>query len=197
MTLLATWTTRGALAALDGIAPRGQHWAMFLAPVAPLSARVVTIPNGARGISATLRQMRDYVREYRKNPEIISAARSIVFAVPQKDEFSEVGAVFEWVRDMVRYVRDVHEIETLATPDKTLITRAGDCDDQTTLLAALLESIGYPTRFVVTGYQVRDVFEHVHLQVFAGAQWIDCDPTESESLGFSPPSPISTMIEKV
>ena len=167
MTLLATWTTRGALAALDGIAPRGQHWAMFLAPVAPLSARVVTIPNGARGISATLRQMRDY------------------------------GAVFEWVRDMVRYVRDVHEIETLATPDKTLITRAGDCYDQTTLLAALLESIGYPTRFVVTGYQVRDVFEHVHLQVFAGAQWIDCDPTESESLGFSPPSPISTMIEKV
>lgn len=119
-----------------------------------------------------------------------------MFLTPERDELSEVRALFQLVQG-IRYVRDVHEVETLASPAKTLLMRVGDCDDKATLLAALLESIGYPTRFVVAGYFQPGEVEHVYLQVHAAGQWIDLDPTEHESIGWSPPEPVTMFIERI
>lgn len=170
---------------------------MMLAPQLQLSAHSRTIAPGLTGIRQTLRAMRQLVRAYRTDPQLRQAATTLVTLVPQRDHLGEVQTIFEWVRDHVRYVRDVHEVETLMTPDKVAAARLGDCDDQATLLATLLESVGYPTRFVAAGYSDPTMVDHVYLQVFADGQWIDMDPTEPQPMGWAPPDPLAMIIEGV
>lgn len=170
---------------------------MRLAPTPAWTGTLARMPNGRAGVFHTLRLMRAMVAQARTDPSIIQAAVSAVFLAPQKDEYAEAAAVFEFVRDHVRYVRDVLAIETLTDPRMTLQRMVGDCDDQVTLLAALLESVGYPTRFVVAGYSDDRNFEHVYLQTLVNGEWIDADPTEPNPFGWAPPLPLILEIERV
>lgn len=171
---------------------------MFAAPhPVDLQGIVTSIGNGIRGIYSTLAVMRRLVNQYKVNTDVLSAARSIVFLTPAKDEYSEVNAVFEYVRDCIRYTKDIYGVETISSPDKTMLTRVGDCDDKTTLLSTLLECVGYPTRFIVTGYNEPKNYEHVYMQVFCNGQWIDCDATEPYPIGYAPPEPVAMLIEDI
>lgn len=170
---------------------------MILAPVVPLSGQHIQLRDGLPGIYQTIGIMRDLVNDYRTDSNIRQAAISSMFLTPEKDQYSEVESIFNSVRDNIRYVRDIVNVETIATPDKTILCRVGDCDDQALLLASMLESVGYPTRFVVAAYTTPNVPEHVYLQVFANGHWIDCDPTERASMGYAPPDPLTTYIENV
>jgi hypothetical protein len=167
---------------------------MFLAPDYPLSGAIVHLAGGRAGTWQTIRTMRALVNAGKVQPELIHAAVSAIYLTPETDELAEVSAVFAAVRDGVRYVRDVCGVETLCDPLTTLRRRAGDCDDQSTLLAAMLEAVGYPTRFIVAGYSGPD-FEHVYVQVYARGQWIDLDPTEHNGVGWAPPYPTIYQIE--
>lgn len=170
---------------------------MLLAPHTTLNAVRCSMANGDAGIAQTLRLMRKAVRTFRVAPEIRGAATSIIFNTPEREQDSEVNALFEYVRDCVRYVRDVFGVETLQSPAKTLALQLGDCDDQTTLLASLLESVGYPTRFVVAAYKPSLAFEHVYLQTLIRGRWVNADPTEYHALGWAPPRPTRVYIERV
>lgn len=170
---------------------------MFTAPTYRLSGTLTRMPSGMAAPYATLRTMRALVRQWRTNVDLINAATSIVYLTPAKDEHAEVNAIFEWVRDNVRYMRDVHEIEVISNPWITLHRMVGDCDDKATLLATLFEIAGYPTRFVIAGYSNPGIFEHVYVQVCVGREWLDADATESASLGFSPADPVALDHERV
>jgi transglutaminase-like putative cysteine protease len=113
---------------------------------------LMQIPGGVRGVSATLSLMRQCAEQAKTSPEIRQLALDIVRYVPQHDDFAEVSALSNWVRDNIRYTRDIHNIETLHTPEKLLELQQGDCDDKACLLAALLMSIGYPVEFAVFSY---------------------------------------------
>lgn len=168
---------------------------MFQAPQVRLTASVAPMPSGNAGVFATVARMREMVNRCKQSPRIIEAATSIIWTAPERDELSEVQSLFEWVRDCVRYVRDVHGMETLCDPSITLARRLGDCDDQSTLLASMLESVGYPTRFVIGAFAAPGAWDHVWLQVFAAGDWLDADPTEHQPLGWAPPHPFSIWIE--
>lgn len=168
---------------------------MKTAPHHPFTATLAGAPNGRAGAFHTIRTMRALVNRARVDPMMIQAATSIIYLAPQRDQLAEVNALFEFVRDDIRYVRDVVGIETLADPRITLRRMVGDCDDQSTLLATLAEAVGYPTRFVMAGYRSPSVFDHVYVQVLAGGQWIDADPTEDGPLGYAPPGAVVTWIE--
>lgn len=170
--------------------------AMLQAPRVSLTGRLGTLPNGNAGAYATVAAMRAMVRRYRTHPAIRSAALSITFTTPERDQLSEVDALFSFVRDHVRYVRDVRGVETLATPTKTIELLAGDCDDQSTLLAALLESIGYPTRFVIAGYNGSPYYAHVYLQALTREGWVNLDPTEDHAVGWAPANATRIWIER-
>lgn len=170
---------------------------MNLAPNPQLSGEIVSMSDGMRGVEQTLAKMRQLVQKGRVSLPIRQAATQIVFLTPEKDQFSEGEALFNFVRDSIRYVRDVHQVETLQSPEITLATQMGDCDDQTTLLASMLESIGYPTRFVVAGYHDPNMVEHVYLQAFLGNHWVDMDATEQHSMGWSPPDALAMAYERV
>ena len=174
---------------------RGYDPRMMLAPLPPLNGQVVNIPDGLAGTEATLRVMREMVNRCRVNPQIRQAATTVAFLQPEKDYAAEAEAIFNEVRDGIRYMRDVNGVETLQEPQITLASKLGDCDDQTVLLAAMLESIGIPTRFVVAGYSGPH-FEHVYLQAWLG-QWVDMDATEPHPMGWAPPDATVLAVEDV
>ncbi len=170
---------------------------MQLAPQPLLHGTRLSLASGLAGIRQTLDAMRALVRTYRTAPELRQTATTLVTLAPQKDGDAEVGAIYEFVRDHIRYVRDVNEVETLMTPAITLAARHGDCDDQVTLLATLLEAVGYPTRFIAAGYHDPGMVEHVYLQAFVNGGWLDLDPTEPYGMGWAPPDPVALLIEGV
>lgn len=170
---------------------------MYLPPHVSFAGELRGAPVGRAAVFQTLRIMRDMVGAARVDPAIINAAHTLVFLTPERDQLAEVSAVFNWVRDSVRYVPDVLGVETLAAPALTMQRRTGDCDDQTALLCALLESIGFPTRFVVARYEADD-FEHVYCQVFANGRWLDLDPINRNfTIGESHTGAIELHIEAI
>lgn len=90
----------------------------------------------------------------------------------------------EFVRDKVRYVRDIRGVETLSTPLRTLENHSGDCDDKATLASALLEAIGFRTRLTAWGRPGR--FSHVLCEVRFNDKWLTVETTESVGLGWKP-----------
>lgn len=123
-------------------------------------------------------------------------ALSILGAVPGKDFHGEIDRIYRWVRDNIRYTRDVRGVETVQTPEKTLQYKQGDCDDQVTLLSALLESVGVRTRFKAVGFRPGH-FQHVYLEATNGGKWIALDPTESVEAGWEPPNIQVSLLKEV
>ena len=169
---------------------------MMLAPYLTLSGQVVTIPDGVAGTETTIATMRQMVNRSKTDPQIRQAATTVAFLQPEKDYRAEAEAVFNEVRDGIRYIRDVHGVETLQEPHITMGLKLGDCDDQAVLLASMLESIGVPTRFVVAGYS-GPYYEHVYLQAWLGDEWVDMDATEPHPMGWAPPDPTVMAFEEI
>lgn len=133
----------------------------------------------------TLNIMRNLVKKARSDPQMIAFAHSIISGVPEKDDRAIIERVFRWVRDSITYRSDPNDVETLRTPERLIRDGYGDCDDKATLLSALLEALGYKTRFMVIGF-APDTFEHVYNEVLRGETWIALDSTEAVEVGWSP-----------
>lgn len=167
---------------------------MFLAPNIPMTATLQRAPSGRAAVFHTLRLVRDAIDKGKRDPEIMSAAVGVVYMQRERDDIGAAKALFQYVRDHIRYIRDVHNLETLAAPRLTLARQVGDCDDQTALLGAMLEAVGYPTRLVMAAYYSDD-FEHIYLHVNVNGEWFACDPTEHQPFGWEPPGAHKQFIE--
>lgn len=153
------------------------------------------LPPGESGTATTLKLMRRFVHQYKKDSVVRDTALSLTSRLRQKDWVGEVNALFLWARDHIRYVRDVNGVETLQTPVVTMDVGAGDCDDKSTLLAALLESIGHPTRFVAAGYQAPKRYSHVYVETRLGSRWVPLDATLLDKpMGSIPRIPVARMV---
>jgi transglutaminase-like putative cysteine protease len=161
--------------------------------------RLALIPDGVAGVAETLGAMSAFVRLYKKFPVIRTQALDLA-GMPamrlsrQQQWIAQIEAIFEFVRSNIAYVQDVTDVETLQTPMATLQMGGGDCDDMVTLLAALLEAVGFHTRLVACGFAPNE-YEHVFLQVQLPDQsrWFSLDPTEPYEMGWKPPGIISVM----
>lgn len=151
------------------------------------------IPDGKEGTKLTLNIMRDLVRRGKKSPAIRQFAVMLTNGLFQKDYIGEVAAIHSFVRDNIRYVRDVRNVETIQTPERTLENKSGDCDDKSTLTAALLESIGHPTRLVAIGLH-NNPFSHVYPETRIGNKWITVETTEPVPLGWKPAHITSAIV---
>lgn len=121
----------------------------------------------------------------------------LVQGLRQKDYLAEAKRVHQWVRDSIRYTRDIAGVETLHTADRLLIDRAGDCDDKSVLIGALLHSIGHQTRLVAVGFGPRG-FSHVYPEALIGGRWWPMEATEPWGFGKGPNRrPTRTIIEVV
>lgn len=145
------------------------------------------IPSGREGIKATLHAMSRLTRAFKKDAGIRELAASLIRDLPQYDTAGAVRALHAFVRDHIRYTSDIRGVETLQTPRATLELRIGDCDDKSTLLAALLESIGRPTRFVAVGFGEGGGHSHVLVEVRAGRSgWVPLETIKPVEAGWGP-----------
>lgn len=147
---------------------------------------------GSDGVKQTLRMMATLKHQFKTAPEVREMALSLIDNLPQKDYRGEVESCWRFVKDSIRYVKDVAQVETVQSPLKTLEYRAGDCDDKSTLLATLLESIGHPCKFKAVGIRGGD-YCHVYVMVKIGAQWVPLETTEPVPMGWEPPNITKTL----
>ena len=159
------------------------------------SVRHVTLeklPQGIAGTRRTLDRMAAAVRgeigpDFRGylHETIRAKALDLVAGIPPRDWRGEIGRLFEFVRDRITYRLDPVDAERVQDPVATLEIGSGDCDDLVVLLAALLGSLGYWSRFVAQtadGVQYRLLqmdtrFDHVYVEVETPHGWLALDPT--------------------
>jgi transglutaminase-like putative cysteine protease len=167
---------------------------MFLRLARQPAFTLESIPDGVAGITETLKRMTALVREYKTDETIYRQARELTRGSLQKDFYGEIAALFDFVQNHIRYVGDVTDVESVQSPTFTLQIGSGDCDDKAVLLAALLESINHPTKFIAVGFSP-DSIEHVYIETRLGTRWIALDPTEPNEVGWKPPM-IKNRIER-
>lgn len=148
----------------------------------PVAYQLHNIPDGVAGIRHTLKMMSAIVKEYKKAPAVRELALSLTHGLPPKKWFAEAERIHAFARDRIRYIKDVRGVETLQTPIQTLRLGQGDCDDHSILIAALLESIGHPTRFVAIGL-LPGTFCHVFPQTKIAGKWITLEATKNWPAG--------------
>jgi len=139
----------------------------------PTTARLQGIPDNDSGTFQTLRIMRNFVHSAIRAPDQVvrGAVIKILSGVVPRDWSGEIRALHAFVRDQIRYMMDPEDIELVQTCEKTLELRTGDCDDKSTLLAAMLKTAGHPARFAAVGLN-GEGFSHVLVQTRIAESWI-------------------------
>lgn len=114
------------------------------------------------------------------------------WCVAEKDYLGEVEAVYGAVRNNVRYVRDTFNADLFQSPMRTMQFRSGDCDDFSILIAALLQSIGYPVRFRVIRTRGSSDWNHIYNMVGlpprAPRKWVPVDGSVGYGVGWQAPA---------
>lgn len=135
------------------------------------------------------------VKAGKKSPAIRQRAVELTMGLRQKDRLGEIRRLTAYVRDNIRYVRDINGVETVHTPEQVLRQEAGDCDDKSVLLASLLEAIGHPTAFWAIGTREPGKFSHVLVLTRLGPRgWFPLETTEPVEVGWSPRNVKASMI---
>jgi Transglutaminase-like superfamily len=143
------------------------------------------LPDGDPGIARTVQWMNGLVRgrEGATHPLVRQNAVCIVHGIDSHDKPAQMAAVLEWVKKNVDFRGEYKEL--LQTPVVTLQLGAGDCDDHSMLIAALLKSLGFTTRFNTVAADAEDPtqFSHVFCEVFdpTTQEWTALDSTVSGS----------------
>jgi hypothetical protein len=156
------------------------------------------IPSGPRGTDCTVDQIRSFILTGAKDFTVRRRVLDVLMArgVRPRDYLGEIKALFEWVQHNIRYTRDPHRVELLHSARRMLELRAGDCDDMTILLGAMLQSIGHPVRIVVVGPNPMRprLFTHVYPEVQCRGRWIAVDATMPHPMGWAPRAVVKKII---
>jgi hypothetical protein len=156
------------------------------------------IPSGLAGTMTTAAHVGRLIRDGARDFYVRQKAIDILIAhgVPAKDYLGEIDALFQWVQRHVRYTKDPFRIEVLHSARRMLELKAGDCDDMTIVLGALIKSVGHPVRIVLTGPDRRrpELFSHIYLEARHHDQWIPLDATMPYGIGWSPRTPVRQVL---
>lgn len=156
-----------------------------------------------RGAAHTVAMIKRFALEAQANYRLRLLVEQVVGRLTPKDFLSEILAVYWWVVANVRYCNDPRTVELVRAPREViarldLVINRGldpqarwrpslDCDDMTTLLAAMLLALGREVQIVTVAF--RDAFfrgerqfQHVFLRVREPRtnQWIVLDPVAAE-----------------
>jgi transglutaminase-like putative cysteine protease len=150
------------------------------------------IPQGSKGTLVTARLIARLIREGAKDFYVRQKAIQIFReqAIRPKDRRGEVCALFEWVQQNIRYTRDIFRVELLHSARRMLELRAGDCDDMTIVLGAMLVSTGHPVRLILAGFRPErpHSYSHVYPEVNVAGRWVPIDASTDRPIGFEPPA---------
>jgi len=132
------------------------------------------VGNGAVANLNTVEIMKKVARSRSRHPVVRSLAQQILtyYNITDHHYLDEAQAITQYVKNKVRYIRDIRGVETLTDP-LTLIdqikrgTAQGDCDDISLLIATLLLSIGHLPFFRIVKYRGRTgSYNHIYVVVY-------------------------------
>jgi hypothetical protein len=145
-----------------------------------LRHEVIQLSEGWAGTDQTVAKAREMVNASLTDPLIVTTAQNIVRNVRERDKWTEVVAISNFVRSHIRYTNE--GIETLKTPRLMLeeIERygkaVGDCDDHVILWAALLRAVGFSVRYRVISQRPDQLANHIYGEVLVpGRGWVGDD----------------------
>lgn len=148
---------------------------------------LMALPEGEAGVRQTLKIMSALVKSGKKSGVVRQKALELTQHLRQKDRFGEIKALWSFVKNNIRYVRDINGVETIHTPEQILRQESGDCDDKALLLCAMLESIGHPSAFYAIGTKQAGKFSHVMAATRIGEKrWLPLETTEPVEFGWGP-----------
>lgn len=140
------------------------------------------IPDGDAGVQRTVQIMQGLAhgkwgaRSFKVRQAAIEAARGT------ERGMDEIGSVLDWVKRNIEFRGE--RGETVQSPEATLELGAGDCDCQSTLSAAMLQWLGYQTRFrTVSLIDAPAELSHVYVEVRDKhtGDWVPLDSTVARS----------------
>jgi transglutaminase-like putative cysteine protease len=112
-----------------------------------------------------------------RDPIIKQVATAVATAGCDENRLCQAKAEYYFVQQNIVYVAETDEY--IQTPRELLATKGGDCEDQSLLLASLLQAVGIPTKFV-------HIPHHVYVKAYLPDAprayrdeegWIPLDPT--------------------
>lgn len=166
----------------------------------PVPAVLLELPESSAGATReTLKAMVRLVDKWKTDTGIRELAQTLTRPLPSKAFTEELRVLQAFVRDRIRYVRDVRNVETLQWPDYTLRVGSGDCDDKAILIASLAESIGFATRFRAVGLngsQYKHVFAEAKDPTTGKWTALECI-VDGAGLGWFPPGVTRAMFAHV
>jgi len=168
----------------------------------PYKAKIRSVGN----IDSRVRHIINTIQKGRKDPRMRAFAVRAVsqkcgskWCVPERDWWGEVRSVFGAIRNNVRYVRDIHKLDTFQAPNRTLQFQGGDCDDYSITLGSALQSIGYPIKVRIV--QSKGSPDYNHIFLLAGLPprgpngWYALDASVDKPPGWHPPRSMLSRIK--
>jgi len=153
---------------------------------------VLRVPRGTTGTLRTAKIITRLVQAGAKDFYVRQKAIEVfrAYDVKAKDRMGEVCALFDFVKRNIRYTRDIFRVELLHSARRMLELRAGDCDDMTILLGAMLFSTGHPVRLVLAGFRPDrpHAYSHIYPEVNVRGRWMAVDATMDKPIGWAPPA---------
>lgn len=138
--------------------------------------------------------IQDLIHESVKQPEMRKLALRITQVCPARDGVCESRAIYEWVRQNIRYTGDIaphkhgragqyEPIDLFQRADRTVEFAGGDCDDHTILVSTLAILNGIQARARVTSRTSKNEEDYTHIYPMLGipkmrpAEWVAADTT--------------------
>ena len=154
--------------------------------------RTLRVPRGPAGTLVTAGIIANLIQQGARDFYVRQKAIEVfrAYQIPPKNRFGEVCALFDFVKRNIRYTRDIFRVELLHSARRMLELKAGDCDDMTILLGAMLLSTGHPVRLVLAGFKRNrpHVYSHIYPEVFVRGKWMAADATSDKPIGWAPPA---------
>lgn len=138
--------------------------------------------------------IQDLIHESVKQPELRKLALQITRNCPARDGACESQAIYEWVRQHVRYTGDIaphkhgrnggyEPIDLFQRADRTIEFGGGDCDDHTIVVATLGILNGIQAKARVTSRNAGPQEDYTHIYPLLGTpkmrpgRWVAADTT--------------------
>jgi transglutaminase-like putative cysteine protease len=157
-----------------------------------MSFQLLDVPM-SRYTASTIEVMHEMVKRAKTDPRFRELAlflsRDGDRGRDWKNYSAELENVFTKLRNVVTYRRDPHQVEWVQSPWHTLRLRAGDCDDLSVLIAAMMGALGAPYRFITLKADAGrpDEWSHVFPEIkVPGKGWVAVDLSIADDLGFRP-----------
>lgn len=151
------------------------------------------------GIEDRIKHIQGRIAKGKVNPEVYAFSREATskkcgnkWCIEEKDNIGEAKAVFNHIRENVRYTSDILGIDTYQHPKHSIKLKSSDCDDYSSLVCSALLSLGIPCRLKVIRTKDSNEWNHIYAQAgFPRAnptKWITMDASVPKPFGWEAPS---------